>query len=126
VRWVNEGQKLARDVAYALPASGQLDAVYYRRAAPLVDQQLIRAGARLAQLLNAALGVPEARSPASTPAAAPEPTLPAASVRGACTPAGQCCKVCSAGQACGDSCISHSSTCHAAPGCACHAASMCR
>lgn len=32
-----------------------------------------------------------------------------------------CCKVCSTGKACGDSCISRSYTCHKAPGCACDA-----
>ena len=30
-----------------------------------------------------------------------------------------CCKHCSKGKACGDSCISRSYTCHKAPGCAC-------
>lgn len=30
-----------------------------------------------------------------------------------------CCKVCSKGKACGNSCISRSDTCHKAPGCAC-------
>ncbi len=30
-----------------------------------------------------------------------------------------CCKVCTTGQACGDSCISWSYTCHKGPGCAC-------
>jgi endonuclease YncB( thermonuclease family) len=30
-----------------------------------------------------------------------------------------CCKVCSAGKACGDSCISKSKQCHKGPGCAC-------
>jgi competence protein ComEC len=32
-----------------------------------------------------------------------------------------CCKVCSAGKACGNSCISRSYTCHQPPGCACDA-----
>ena len=32
-----------------------------------------------------------------------------------------CCKVCSKGKACGDSCISKSYTCHKPPGCACDA-----
>ncbi len=32
-----------------------------------------------------------------------------------------CCVVCTTGQACGDSCISRSSTCHRPPGCACNA-----
>jgi hypothetical protein len=30
-----------------------------------------------------------------------------------------CCKVCRAGQACGDSCISWTKRCHKGPGCAC-------
>jgi hypothetical protein len=30
-----------------------------------------------------------------------------------------CCKVCSKGKACGDSCISRSKTCHKGRGCAC-------
>ncbi|MDD3661616.1 MAG: thermonuclease family protein [Candidatus Dojkabacteria bacterium] len=32
-----------------------------------------------------------------------------------------CCKYCTTGQACGDSCISKSYTCHKPPGCACNA-----
>lgn len=32
---------------------------------------------------------------------------------------GGCCKVCSKGKACGDSCISRSKVCHKGPGCAC-------
>jgi hypothetical protein len=126
VRWVNEGQMLARDVAYAVPASGQLDAAYYERAAPFVDRQLIRAGARLAQLLNAALGARQARSAAGPGPAAREPTPPMGPMRSACTPAGQCCKVCSASQACGDSCISASAVCHRDSGCACDVAALCR
>jgi hypothetical protein len=30
-----------------------------------------------------------------------------------------CCKVCSAGKACGDSCIARDKTCHKGKGCAC-------
>lgn len=30
-----------------------------------------------------------------------------------------CCKICSKGKACGDSCISRSYQCHKGPGCAC-------
>lgn len=36
------------------------------------------------------------------------------------TPTRQCCKYCSKGKACGDSCISRSYTCHKGPGCACN------
>ncbi|MBC76126.1 MAG: hypothetical protein CME64_08930 [Halobacteriovoraceae bacterium] len=31
----------------------------------------------------------------------------------------QCCRVCSVGKACGDSCISRNETCHKGAGCAC-------
>ena len=34
-------------------------------------------------------------------------------------PAKKCCRVCSAGEPCGDSCISRTSTCRQPPGCAC-------
>ena len=30
-----------------------------------------------------------------------------------------CCKICSRGKACGDTCISRDKTCHVGPGCAC-------
>lgn len=30
-----------------------------------------------------------------------------------------CCKICKAGKACGDSCISRDKNCHQPPGCAC-------
>lgn len=33
---------------------------------------------------------------------------------------GYCCKVCSTGKACGDSCISRNKECHKQPGCACN------
>jgi hypothetical protein len=32
---------------------------------------------------------------------------------------GGCCRVCSAGKACGNSCIARSKTCHKGKGCAC-------
>ena len=32
-----------------------------------------------------------------------------------------CCKICSKGKACGNSCISRAYTCHQPPGCACDA-----
>jgi hypothetical protein len=39
--------------------------------------------------------------------------------RAVTAPVVTCCKHCSKGKACGDSCISRSYTCHKAPGCAC-------
>ena len=32
----------------------------------------------------------------------------------------ECCKICTKGQACGDTCISMDKTCHVGPGCACN------
>jgi len=43
-----------------------------------------------------------------------------------CTPRDQCCKVCSKGQACGDSCISRRYTCRKGRGCACNSLEVCR
>lgn len=31
----------------------------------------------------------------------------------------KCCKICTKGKACGDTCIARSKTCHKGPGCAC-------
>lgn len=42
-----------------------------------------------------------------------------------CIPAGQCCKVCDKGQACGDSCISRAKQCHKGRGCACNSGEVC-
>lgn len=49
------------------------------------------------------------------------PSAPA----GTCIPAEKCCRVCDAGQACGNSCISRSKQCHKGRGCACNAAEIC-
>lgn len=65
------------------------------------------------------------REPASlfspSPAARPSSRPP----QRRCVPRAQCCKVCSKGAACGDSCISRSYTCHKGRGCACNAAEVC-
>jgi uncharacterized protein YraI len=56
----------------------------------------------------------------SLPAAAPIlPTWTAAPAAPVAPPARVCCRVCSAGKACGDTCISQSKTCNVGPGCAC-------
>ena len=34
-------------------------------------------------------------------------------------PAQSCCKICTVGKACGNTCISREKTCHVGPGCAC-------
>jgi hypothetical protein len=43
----------------------------------------------------------------------------------ACIPADQCCKVCSTGKACGNSCINVNYNCHKGRGCACNADEIC-
>lgn len=57
-------------------------------------------------------------TPKPTAASTPKPTAkptprPTNSPR-------SCCRICSTGKACGDSCISRSNTCHVGPGCACN------
>jgi hypothetical protein len=42
-----------------------------------------------------------------------------------CIPADQCCKICSKGKACGNTCISRSYDCHKGRGCACNADEVC-
>jgi hypothetical protein len=43
-----------------------------------------------------------------------------------CTPAAQCCKICTTGKACGNSCISANYTCHKGRGCACNSYEVCK
>jgi hypothetical protein len=69
---------------------------------------------------------------AMTPANAPDALVTLAQplepfeAQDSCIPPQQCCKICSAGQACGDSCISRDKICHKGRGCACNAAEVCR
>jgi hypothetical protein len=51
--------------------------------------------------------------------------VPAPGAQPACIPAARCCKVCSKGQACGNTCISRRFTCHKGRGCACDAEEVC-
>jgi hypothetical protein len=111
--WVNEAHALAADIAYELPANGQLGARYYEASAAVVDLQLLRAGLRLGRLLNEALG--DDVAPPSSPAA-----------RAGCVERERCCKVCASARACGDACIRSAATCRVGEGCACDAAEVCR
>lgn len=52
--WVDESYRLAVGVAYDLPADRVLGSEYFERALPVVEEQLTKAGVRLAQLLNSA------------------------------------------------------------------------
>ena len=49
----------------------------------------------------------------------------AASRQRRCTPRRACCRVCSQGKACGNSCINRNFTCHQPPGCACDEVEVC-
>lgn len=56
VDWAMESHDIARDHVYVLPESRKLGEEYYRANVPVVEQQLAKAGVRLAKLLNDALG----------------------------------------------------------------------
>jgi len=56
VDWAMESHDIARDHVYVLPEDRKLGDDYYRTNLPVVDQQLAKAGVRLAKLLNEALG----------------------------------------------------------------------
>lgn len=55
VEWAMEGHSIAGDHAYQLPPRGQLDEAYETANLPLVELALIKAGVRLARVLNEAL-----------------------------------------------------------------------
>lgn len=72
------------------------------------------AGALLTPMpaLGAACGQPEGAGSSRSGSAASTPDRPQAR---------SCCKICTTGKACGDTCISRSNTCRKGPGCACDA-----
>jgi nuclease S1 len=55
VDWAMESHRIAKDHVYVLPLDLKLGEDYYRANVPVVDQQLAKAGVRLAKLLNEAL-----------------------------------------------------------------------
>jgi hypothetical protein len=56
ISWVNEGHEIAAQIIYKeLPHTGTLPDNYVTRALPVVNEQLERAGVRLATVLNEAL-----------------------------------------------------------------------
>ncbi len=81
-----------------------------------------RKAARLiAVIILAASAAAAAPSPDTRPEPAP-PETTAAQTRLAQAPRPPgCCRTCSAGKACGDSCIARDKTCNKGPGCACNA-----
>jgi hypothetical protein len=48
-----------------------------------------------------------------------------ASTPSSCVPASDCCKICSKGKACGNTCIRRDYTCHVGRGCACDQDEVC-
>jgi hypothetical protein len=55
IDWAMESHQIAKIHVYMLPEDRKLGEVYYRANVPIVDQQLARAGVRLAKVLNDAL-----------------------------------------------------------------------
>ena len=83
VDWAMEGHRIAREHAYQVPRSGTLGQAYVDANLPVVDLALIKAGVRLAKVLNEALahyqpGPARLRAlhsgPTSTPTARPRRT----------------------------------------------------
>jgi hypothetical protein len=54
IDWALAAHRLAKDDAYNVPASGELDTAYVDANQPVIDQQLVYAGLRLSVILNAA------------------------------------------------------------------------
>lgn len=64
---------------------------------------------------------PKAVTPKPTPVPTVVPTpTPKIDIVPEPAPTTACCKICTKGKACGDTCISKSYTCHKGPGCACN------
>ncbi len=56
ISWINEGHEIAARIIYGeLPHSGTLPDDYETKVLPIVNEQLERAGVRLATVLNACL-----------------------------------------------------------------------
>ena len=55
VDWANESHRLAKPNAYRIPPSKNLGSAYVQRNLPILDDQLVRGGLRLARVLNEAL-----------------------------------------------------------------------
>jgi hypothetical protein len=55
VDWAMESRRIAKDHVYVLPENRKLGEDYYQANVPVVDQQLVKAGVRLAKLLNEVL-----------------------------------------------------------------------
>jgi hypothetical protein len=55
MEWVMESHGIAKRHAYNLPADRKLGEDYYRENVDVIDQQLIKGGIRLAEILNSAL-----------------------------------------------------------------------
>lgn len=65
--WANESHRLAVEVAYGIPEGGALGPEYEARCLPVIEEQLLKAGVRLAAVLNAITAAREerARAPAA-------------------------------------------------------------
>lgn len=80
------------------------------------------------QVPSTATPVPPTRVPSTatpvppTPRSMVQPTATPAPAKPAAPPARTCCRVCTTGKACGNSCIAANRNCNVGPGCACNGA----
>jgi hypothetical protein len=67
IDWAMEGHRIAKEHAYHIPSGSHLDDAYIQENLPLIDLALIKAGVRLAKVLNETLAhYQPAPSPASS------------------------------------------------------------
>lgn len=62
---------------------------------------------------------------AEPPPRSSRPSVTTPEVESNCLPRSRCCRVCSKGKACGNSCINRQLNCHKGRGCACNASELC-
>jgi len=70
--WATESYRLALSHAYEIPKDGRIEAEYYDRNIPVIEERLQIAGVRLASLLNAILTGPPVASAPANPVTPPE------------------------------------------------------
>ncbi len=106
-----------------LPPDEEFRCTYVREWAAIKARWKLRMTEAEAAAIRAALEMCDAGQVPPRPGAGSQalPSLPGRSEAASDVPgqAGECCRVCKKGKACGDSCISRESSCMKPPGCAC-------
>lgn len=116
-------QQLQRIVHVGPARTAQIISLREERAFRSVDE-LVRvsgiAAARLRDIKEQGLACVRSRAPGDTTAVAPPPQTRQAPPPRPPTQRRACCRVCTTGKACGNSCIARNLTCRQPPGCACN------